>query len=510
MSENIPVKKRGGEDGKQIVLGVAISYILIAFNAIYGLVITPYLVRKLGAGDYGVYKTIASLSSSLMVIDLGLGNTVQRYVAKYVVDREDKKKIGNFISMTFIEASILAFVACIICLYVYFNLGAIYSKGLTAAEITLAKEIFIVLALTVVAHLYENVLNGVITGYNRFIVANGIKLLRLILRLVFTYVGLIVWRSPMLLVALDFSLILVMILCEFLYIRFILKQKVKFTHFEPTVFRESLVYSVFMLISSLVNQVNSNLGNIVVGAFLGSVEVTIYSTALTIFNMFSQIGSSVSSVMLPRVTGLLKCENVNIEDYVVKIGRIQFMLVGAAFGAFTVLGKSFISIWMGDGFADAYLITIILMIPAVFEICINVCLAVLRATNKLKFRTVVLVLMLLFNAVVTIVGVPRWGYFAAALGTMLSYTIGEIIAMNCYYHKKLGMHPCKVYCKIFSRTWLCIILSSAAAYFTTLCFSSDLKKFILGALMFIFVYAILLFLTMKNNIKTEEQNNRGK
>lgn len=80
-----------------------------------------------------------------------------------------------------------------------------------------------------------------------------------------------------------------------------------------------------MFISSLANQINSNLDNIVVGAYLGSSEVAVYSVALTIFGMFSQIGSAVSGVMLPKVTGLLREKDNNIENYVVKIGRIQFM-----------------------------------------------------------------------------------------------------------------------------------------------------------------------------------------
>ena len=94
MSENTPavkVKKKKSGDGKQIVFGVAISYILIAFNALYGLVITPYIVRQVGIGDYGVYKTIASLSSSLMVIDLGLGNTVSALCCK-ICGRQRRKK----------------------------------------------------------------------------------------------------------------------------------------------------------------------------------------------------------------------------------------------------------------------------------------------------------------------------------------------------------------------------------------------------------------------------------
>jgi O-antigen/teichoic acid export membrane protein len=256
-----------------------------------------------------------------------------------------------------------------------------------------------------------------------------------------------------------------------------------------------------MLIASLVNQVNSNLDNIVVGAYLGSVEVAVYSTALTIFNMFSQIGSSVSSVMLPKVISLLKCGDVIIEDYVVKIGRIQFMLVGAALGAFIVLGKPFISLWMGDTFSDAYYITIILMIPAVFEICINVCLAVLRATNKLKYRTVVLVLMLVFNAFVTIAGVPKWGYFVAAIGTALSYVLGHVVSMGFYYRKEFGFHPIRAYRRIFSRTWICVLLSSVAALFTTFAFVSSLTKFLVGAIVFVLVYTVTLIIFLPKSEK---------
>ena len=74
---------------------------------------------------------------------------------------------------------------------------------MTSDELLLAKKIFIVFSITIAVHLWENVLEGVITGYNRFITANGIRLFRLILRILFTYVGLSVWKSPLLLVWLD-------------------------------------------------------------------------------------------------------------------------------------------------------------------------------------------------------------------------------------------------------------------------------------------------------------------
>lgn len=506
MNENMPGRSNSRGADRQIIWGAVISYILIALNALYGLLVTPYIIRTIGIDDYGVYRTVASLSSSLMIVDLGLGGTVQRYIAKYIDCGENKRQIGNYISLAFIQAAVLSVIAEIICIITYLKLGDLYSDGLTASELALAKKIFIVFGATIAVHLWENVLDGVITGYTRFITANGIKLLRLILRIVFTYAGLVVWKSPLLLVWLDLVLLLFMLVCEIICIRFVLKQRVKFIYFDVYVFRESLVYSVFMFISSLVNQVNSNLDNIVVGAYLGSAEVTVYSAALTIFSMFSQIGSAVSGVLLPKVTGLLRQKDNNIEDYVVKIGRIQFILIGATLGAFAVLGKSFISVWMGGSlsheFSDTYYIAIILMIPAVFEICINVCLAALRASNKLKYRTAVLVLMLCFNAAVTILGVPRWGYFAAATGTALSYILGHVISMNCYYRRVFKFHPVRAYCRIFSRTWICILLSCAAAFSVTLVTDGGRQTFLFGAVVFIAVYAASLMFFLPHNEKS--------
>lgn len=506
MIENMPEKPNNCNEGRQIVCGAVISYILIALNALYGLLVTPYIIHTVGAGSYGVYRTVASLSSSLMVVDLGLGGTVQRYIAKYISFGENKRKIGNFISMSLIQAAVLSLIAEAVCTVTYLKLGDLYSGGLTSDELLLAKKIFIVFSITIAVHLWENVLEGVITGYNRFITANGIRLFRLILRILFTYVGLSVWKSPLLLVWLDLVLLIFILVCEIVFIRFVLKQEVKFIFFDAHIFRESLIYSVFMFISSLANQVNSNLDNIVVGAYLGSSEVAVYSVALTIFGMFSQIGSAVSGVMLPKVTGLLREKDNNIENYVVKIGRIQFMLIGAVLGAFIVLGKSFISVWMGDSltyeFSDAYYISVILMIPAVFEICINVCLAVLRASNKLKYRTAVLVLTLCFNTAVTVFGVPRWGYFAAAAGTALSYIFGHVIGMNYYYRKAFGFHPIRVYRRIFCRTWICILLSSAAAFFIKFITDGDRETFFCGAAVFILVYAVSLLIILPDNEKS--------
>jgi O-antigen/teichoic acid export membrane protein len=73
----------------QVKSGAVLSYLLIICNSLYGFFITPYIIGRLGDAEYGVYKSIAALAGSVMVLDVGLGNTVMRYIAKYRAANEE-------------------------------------------------------------------------------------------------------------------------------------------------------------------------------------------------------------------------------------------------------------------------------------------------------------------------------------------------------------------------------------------------------------------------------------
>ena len=60
-------------ESNEIKSGVILSYMLIVANTVYGLLITPFILNYVGDSAYGVYKSVASISASLAVMDLGLG-----------------------------------------------------------------------------------------------------------------------------------------------------------------------------------------------------------------------------------------------------------------------------------------------------------------------------------------------------------------------------------------------------------------------------------------------------
>ena len=224
------------KENYQILGGATISYVLIIINALYGIVATPYIVAQIGDASFGVYKAITAFASSLMIIDLGLGATVQRYIANFRANNRFTC-IGNFVSMALIEALLLSILASFAIGGIYYWLPELFKGGLTLDEIVLARKLFVVLGITVILHLFENVMGGVLMGFGVFIVSNGLKLFRVIIRFIGTFLFLFVWKSPLVLVILDCSLVFLLLLYELIYTFNVLKIKLIYNNFDKELFR---------------------------------------------------------------------------------------------------------------------------------------------------------------------------------------------------------------------------------------------------------------------------------
>ena len=490
----------------EVKYGALLSYVSIFLNSIYGLIISPYILSTVGAGEYGVYKTISAFTVAFMVLDLGLGSTMMRYIAKFRADNEEKQ-VSNYVAMCFVQASILIVVLTGIMTAVYFSLDSIYSGGLSSAELHKAKQLYIFLAAGIVLHIVENVAHGVLTGYNRFILAKSLSIGRLILRIALIFVILIFIKNTLAVVLIDLFLTVLLTVVELLHIKFGLRLKVHLTKWDNKLFISSFKYTVLMLVTSIAAQVNTNLDNVVIGAIVGSVAVTVYSYGTLVFSMFEQLSTAISGVLLPTVTNILAKDDEqhsNAFKFIIKIGRAQFALLGAALIGFIVVGKRFINVWLGQGFEDIYTIVLILMVPALFELCVNACLSILRAKNMIGFRTAILLVTTILNAIITIVGTRIWNYYAAAIGTALSFLIGSVIIMNIYYYKKLKFNMFKVYFRIFKGIVPCLLISGIVCALVSHLIKSNLLGLVLSIVAFVVVYGVTLLLFGLN--KDERQS----
>ena len=80
---------------KQIKFGALLAYFGIGVNILSGLLYTPWMVDRIGKGDYGLY-TLANSLITLFLVDFGMSAAVSRYVSNYRAENR-KDKIENFL-----------------------------------------------------------------------------------------------------------------------------------------------------------------------------------------------------------------------------------------------------------------------------------------------------------------------------------------------------------------------------------------------------------------------------
>lgn len=473
-----------------------LSYILMFLNTIYGFLVTPYILGCLGEGEYGVYKTIASLTAALLVVDLGIGSTTTRYIAKYSAEN-DRDQAGRYVGMNIAVTAVISGIVLLVSTVLFFKIGNMYSATFDVTQIEIAKKLFCVLVVLLICNLFENVFNGVIKGYGHFAFANGVKVVRLLLRVGLIFIVLAFSPSAIALVYIDLGLTLAIIVLEWLYIRQRLQVHICFGRIDTSLIKESMSYTLMIFLQAIVNQISGNIDNVVVGAYIGATAVTVYSMGLMMFNMFDNIALSVSSVLLPEITKRVVqgADNDSLTAYIIKIGRFQFALIGAAYMAFLIVGKEFYYLWLGDGYEDAWLIAAILMGSALIPLLESTFTTLLKAKNKLFFRTVTVFVVAMVNLLITVIGVKYGGYFYAALGTGFGYIFGHVIMLNIYYKKVLGFRPLYIIRKMFERIISCILCAGLVLFAANqFIYVSGVIGFCIKCALFLVSYFLLLYL----------------
>lgn len=481
-------------------LGSLLSYFLILLNSLYGLVITPYILGVVGKSEYGVYQTIAAMMASVAVLEFGIGSTTQRYLARYIA-QGDQKSCFNFSAMALIQTCVMSIVMGAVCFVLYFTLDSAYGNAFTVNELSRAKQIYVVLSFYVVLHIYENALWGIISGYNKFIFSNSLKIFALVLKVILYFIILPIIKNALAIVIINVIMEIIIISIEYIYIKRNLNHTIKLYQWSSNIFKESFVYSLLLFVQAVIIQFNGNVDNMLIGAMIGTTAVTIYSFSIAVFGMFESFSMSISSVLLPTVTNFVihGAGRDDVEKLVIKYGRVQWIVMGCVLFGFICYGKEFYSLLLGEGFEDCYYLSLILMVPVIFPLTSNTCLAILKVKNLLGFRTIALGYAAIVNFVVTYIGLKYYGYWAAAAGTAISTIISGVISLNIYYQYKLKIRMLLVYLNIFKRTTLCLILTAIPCYYLNVFIGGSWFWFVTKIAVFMCMFLLLMHFYGFNN-----------
>lgn len=450
----------------QLKAGAALNYVVIVLNMLVGLIYTPFMLRMMGQSEYGLYSLVASVISYLTILDLGFGNAIVRYTAKFRAEgktNEQYEMFGMFLIL-YIAIGVVAFLAG---LGLYFNVDTLFGATMTVQELDKARIMMLFLIFNLAVTFPMSIFGSIITAYEHFVFPKVVNIIRIFLNTAIMICLLKMGYKAVAMVVLQTVFNISTLLINYIYCKYKLHIKIYFSKFKWVFLKEVAIYSFWIFLNVIMDRIYWSTGQFVLGVFAGTAAVAVFAIAIHLEGIYMQFSTAISSVFLPKVTGMV-ARNDNrkeVSDLFIRTGRIQFIVISLILSGFIVFGQDFIKLWAGPEYESAYFIALLFFVSLAVPLIQNLGITILQARNQMKFRSILYIVIALLSLILQIILVKPLGGMGCAMSIAGALLLGQGLIMNIYYQKNQHLDIVTFWKEIFKMSFVPVLICIGAKIF---------------------------------------------
>lgn len=488
----------------QLKAGAVLNYVIILLNTLVGLLYTPYMLRMLGQSEYGLYSLVASVISYLTILDLGFGNAIVRYTAKFRTEGKQTEQYEMF-GMFFLLYIAIGLLVLLLGSLLYFNVNVIFDKTMTIAEIEKAQVMLLLLVFNLAFTFPMSIWGSIITAYERFVFPRILNIIRIVLNTVVMICLLYMGYKALALVVVQTIFNVLTLILNYIYCKKELSIKIYFRNFRWEFLKEVAIYSFWIFLNAIMDRIYWSTGQFVLGATVGTAAVAVFAVAIQLEHMYMMFSSSISSVFLPKVTGMVTTSNdrKTISDLFIRTGRIQFIVMALILSGFIVFGKQFILLWAGPGYEDAYIITLLFFVALFIPLIQNLGITILQARNQMKFRSLLYIGIAVLALIFQVVLAKKYEGIGCAFAVAGALLLGQGLIMNIYYQKRQGIDIVAFWKEIIRMSIIPALITCLFFYIVSSFNMNSWFNWMLGVGMFSVIYIPLFYIFSMNRYEKE-------
>ena len=327
------------------------NWLTFLFVAAIGFFLSPFIVHHLGDTAYGVWTLLAALVGYLGLLDFGIRGAVTRYVAHHHA-AGDNSNCSATVSAGLAMFGLLGIVAIVVASFV-----ALLSPILFNIPETLLNDTQIVLAVggfAIAATLIGGVFGGAIAGLERFDIINGITIAVDSVRAVAIVLALLEGYGLIALAYIQLAAAVLNGLAAWGAVRTLFPQlrfafRNSLVPHMRTILSFSMTLSVLHLFAVLIFYSDA----LIIAVFLPVSAVTYFAIPANLCGYARQLSAAVSTIMTPRVSGLVSVGSDTVGEEILSAARIATLVTTSIAITFWFRGGSFIGIWMGPEYGAA-------------------------------------------------------------------------------------------------------------------------------------------------------------
>ena len=484
---------------KQLKFGAIMSYFTIVFNMLAGLIYTPWMIKQIGQSNYGLY-TLATSLITLFVVDFGMGAAVARFVSKYNAEG-NQEKVNNFLGIVYKLYLLIDAVILIAVVVIGFFINGIYNN-LTASELETFKVLYVIVGLfTVISFPFTN-LNGILTAYEQFVGLKFADLFHKIFIIVAMVIALLLGYGVYALVIVNAISGLLTIAIKLVIIKKNTAVKVNFKYMDKSLLKEIFGFSVWTTVGSLAQRLIFNITPSIIAAVsvTGSIGVALFGLGQTIEGYVYNFAAALSGMFMPKVSRMIYegKRDSELMPLMIRIGRIQCIIVGLLVFGFIAVGRSFIvDIWNRPEFVDSYWCTVFLIIPCLLDYPMDIAYTTLIVENKVRLQACIYVFVGVINVILSLVLSKYFGALGASISIFVAYTIRAIL-MAMVYHKVLKLNMFYFFKETFAKFLPSFVVSTIIGIILEIFnpMQHEFLRFVVNGFLFVIVFLFLVYLKL--------------
>lgn len=420
----------------QIIRNVASSQFALAVNIVVGILLSPFILHRLGDAAFGIWVLIFSITGYYGLFDLGIRSSVVRYVSKYVAvgDNEQLARLVNTSLFTYTCIAGVTF-ALTLAIAPYVN---VFFRIPPEFHST-ARILLLMVGASVALGFPLGIVGGFLEGLQRFDILNATNILATLLRAALIVVALGRGRG-----LLTIALITVILPLLTSVVRAVIAFRIRSVTFgwkyvDRGTFREMANYSGATLMIIIAGRLKFKTDEIVIGSMLSAAAITYFNVGARIVDYAGEVVVGLAQVFVPMSS---EAEATG------KIDRLRrIFIVGNRFCAFTIfpicailiiLGKSIIEVWVGKKYiAESYPVLVIMILPCTLWYAQGASGRVLFGMGRHGTWAKVTLIEGVCNLILSVLLVRPYGIVGDAFGTAIPLTCSMLLFMPQHLCRRL-------------------------------------------------------------------------
>jgi O-antigen/teichoic acid export membrane protein len=421
---------------------------LMGIQFVVSMIMAPMYVRYLQLDLLGTMHLIGGITTQFILLDLGFGTSLTRFVA----DEKAKDNISGVWTILFTGLSIYGVIAILTLLFGGVTYYFIEDVLKIPVEFTdAAKSYYILSIITLALGFVLFPFLGVLGGFQLYMEQNIVKVVRVVLTGIVTYVLLVRGYGIVAIGVLNLTAqIIVIPIFAYMTYRMLRHSKIK-SYFNKSLLKDLSHYSMYVFFAVIAQRLFDHFDSILIGVYISTAAVPVFYYGFQILFSIRRFTAAISQVLLPVVTEYnARSAKDDIFRLFVFGGKVVVFISLPVIVTLFVVGKDFYLLWLGTEFSKSYVIFVLLAVPNIFLFSQRVGIPILYGTGNHKQWS----LFQLGNAVLKI-GLSIWfvkifkePLYGIAWGTTIPSVL-YFVYLQYYFRKHLQFDMTVFYKKVY-------------------------------------------------------------